>query len=118
MLVTSNRLQGGLKMNIIDFIPYGEKNAIKKENLLKLTNLSDRDLRNAIELAKKDYPICNLQNGKGYFIADDIDIAIKMLRQEMSRAISIIKSCSGLKSFIKIENEKNQIYIDNFNKKV
>ena len=57
-------------MNIREYIPKGQENAISRKDLCSRTGLCDRDLRAYIEKANQesDEPILNLQDGKGYFI--------------------------------------------------
>lgn len=52
-------------MNIIDFIPKGHENALTRRELVELTGIDDRTIRNAI--SNSDELIINLQDGKGYF---------------------------------------------------
>lgn len=60
-------------MNIVDFIPKGEKNAVSRGYLRTVTNLSDRDVRRAIaEQRKSGVPILASKTG-GYFIAENIE---------------------------------------------
>lgn len=56
--------------DILDYIPTGRKNAVTRLNLTRVTGLSDRQVRRAIHYARRDIPILNMQNGKGYFIPD------------------------------------------------
>lgn len=59
-------------IDILEFIPYGKTDKpITREALCILTGLDDRRVRDAISMAKKDYPIINV--GKGYYIPDDPD---------------------------------------------
>ena len=60
-------------MNIVDFIPQGEKNAVTRGYLQTVTNLSDREVRRAIaEKRKAGVPILASKTG-GYFIAENIE---------------------------------------------
>lgn len=52
-------------MNISDIIPYGHKNGISREELCRLTGMTDRLNREYIQ-ASEDL-ILNLQDGFGYF---------------------------------------------------
>ena len=55
-------------MKIIDYIPVGHKNAVTRKQLVILTGLSDRKIRNMIqEECNREHPILNMQDGKGYF---------------------------------------------------
>ena len=54
-------------IKIVDYIPFGKENAISRQQLERVTGLSDRDVREAISLARRNTVILNLSNGKGYF---------------------------------------------------
>lgn len=60
-------------MNIVDFIPYGEENAVSRGYLKAMTQLSDRGIRREIaEKRKAGVPILASRSG-GYFIAENIE---------------------------------------------
>lgn len=60
-------------MDILTFIPKGEKNAVSRNHLRTVTNLSDREVRRAIaEKRKSGVPILASKHG-GYFIAENIE---------------------------------------------
>lgn len=86
-------------MNIVDYIPYGEENAISRRALCKLTGLSDRAVREEISQARRNTPI--LSFGGGYFIpsVDEKYKARQWVNQEMRRAKSILWSIRGAKMF-------------------
>lgn len=77
--------------NILDFIPKGKENAIKRTNLAPLVGVKDRDVRKEIQKARMYCPIINLQNGDGYFIPEreDIQELKQYIKQEESRLKSI-----------------------------
>jgi hypothetical protein len=59
-------------VNILDFIPEGtERPPVTREKLVTLTGLSDRAVRNEINIAKRQKPIINV--GNGYYIPNDPD---------------------------------------------
>jgi len=60
-------------MNISEFIPVGKDNAISRSQLVKLTGLSDRIVRDMIALERRNTAILNLQNGAGYYIPSESD---------------------------------------------
>ena len=60
-------------MSILDYIPYGEENAISREDLKQITGLTDRQMRKKIEIARETTPILNFQGGKGYFIPTETE---------------------------------------------
>ena len=75
-------------IKIVDYIPFGKENAISRQQLERVTGLSDRDVREAISLARRNTVILNLSNGKGYFqpIQGEVDdLVVKYFKQEDSR---------------------------------
>ena len=57
-------------LNILDYIKIGRENAITRSELSKRIGISDRQVRDLIHYARRDTPILNMQDGKGYFIPD------------------------------------------------
>ena len=57
-------------LNILDYIKIGRENAITRSELSKQIGISDRQVRDLIHYARRDTPILNMQDGKGYFIPD------------------------------------------------
>lgn len=93
-------------MDILEFIPYGRKNAIKRHTLSELTGLSDRDTRRLIEQARQETPIINLSDGNGYYRPDDKDDLEKYILQEQARAKKILKNIkSACEQYNKIEGQ-------------
>lgn len=76
-------------MNILDYIPYGKENAIKRENLVLITKLSDRNVRELIAEARREEVIINLQDGGGYYRPTCKAEIERYLKQETRRAKSI-----------------------------
>ena len=75
-------------IKIVDYIPFGKENAISRQQLERLTGLSDRDVREAISLARRNTVILNLSNGKGYFQpiqGEEDDLVVKYFKQEDTR---------------------------------
>lgn len=89
-------------MNILDYIPCGEANAISRENLKCVTSLTDRQMRKKIELARETTPILNFQGGKGYFIPTETEqyLINKWIRQETSRAKKIFRGMRGARKAV------------------
>lgn len=76
--------------DILNFIPVGSRNAVKRKFLNSLTGLKDRNMRDRLHDVRMKIPIINLQNGKGYFIPDmnrkeDVVLLIRWVKQEKSR---------------------------------
>jgi len=78
-------------ISIIDYIPHGRDNAITTRELQERLQITDRLVRKYVEAARGEgVIICNRQDGRGYYIADDIeDIRLQFL-QNRSRAMSIL----------------------------
>ena len=75
-------------IKIVDYIPFGKENAISRQQLERVTGVSDRDVREAISLARRNTVILNLSNGKGYFQpiqGEEDDLVVKYFKQEDSR---------------------------------
>lgn len=90
-------------MNIADFIPVGKENAISRSQLVKLTGLSDRIVRDMIALERRNTAILNLQNGAGYYIPSESDKGEieRFVKQEEARAKSIFWSLRGAKTALR-----------------
>lgn len=59
-------------MNIFEYLPIGrDSTPITREELVRQTGESDRNIRKAINEAKQTVPVINV--GLGYYIADDPD---------------------------------------------
>ena len=76
-------------MNILDYIPYGKENAIKRYELKNQTGLSDRLIRKLIAEARLDDVIINLQDGGGYYRPTCKAEFERYLRQETRRGKSV-----------------------------
>ena len=87
---------------ILKMIKKGTENRPIKYSVLEQTfNLSKRDIRRAIMNLKQKYPICNFQDGKGYFMAKTKAQAQRQYRQEKSRANKIYRGLDGLMKLLR-----------------
>lgn len=86
-------------MDIVDFIPRGEGNAISRRSLTRFTGKTDREVRYMIAKARREVPI--LSFGNGYFIPteQERDKARRWYRQEAKRARSIFYAAKAAKEF-------------------
>lgn len=80
--------------NILDYIPTGSGNAVERTILRFRTGLKDRQMRKLIHFVRREIPILNMQDSKGYFIPDtndekDVQLLIRYVLQEESRLKSI-----------------------------
>ena len=84
-------------MNIIDYIPIGQSNAISRKQLGIASGLPDRVMRKAVERARRDYAILNTQDGSGYFrpAPGEAYLTERWLRQERSRERSVRDATRG-----------------------
>lgn len=57
---------------VYNALPVGHKNAIRRSELAERLELGDREIREIIEsLIEKRYTVCNLMDGRGYFIPEN-----------------------------------------------
>lgn len=86
-------------MNILDHFKEGYNT---RQELCIRTGLNDREVRQEIENARRDgIIILNMQDGKGYFLSDKIEIMQKQYKQNQSRAMSILVQQKYLRRKIK-----------------
>lgn len=84
-------------IKIEEYIPCGYENRVTREDLVRRTGLTDREVRRAIELS--ELPIINV--GKGYFVATSSDIDKTCVKIYVTKEVARIKSISRkLKKFI------------------
>lgn len=81
-------------IDILDYIRTGHDRAITRAELSNLTGIDDRTIRDMIHYARRDIPILNMQDGRGYFVPDmnileERMMLMKYIRQEESRLKSI-----------------------------
>lgn len=76
---------------MLNYIGVGKDKAITRAQLMALTGMSDRNVRKHIELLRNNgHVIVNNQDGKGYYISDDIDKIQMQYKQNKNRALSIL----------------------------
>ena len=73
-------------MSIVDLIPEGRKNAIKRQDLLKQYDGTDRQMRRELQEARENEIIVNLSDGRGYFRPESRAELSAYIAQETSRA--------------------------------
>lgn len=79
-------------MGIVDLIPYGRKNAVKRQELLRNYEGTDREMRREIQEARSEEIIINLSDGRGYFRPESRSELLAYIAQETARARAIEKS--------------------------
>ena len=97
-------------MGIVDFIPYGKENAIKREDLLRNYEGTDRSMRKELQEARREFVIINLSDGSCYFRpADKYELAA-YIAQETARARTIERNIRVAKK--KLAEVDGQLEID------
>lgn len=100
------------RMNIINFIPTGHKNAITRYALQTVTHLGDRKIRELIaEVNANDNPvelIINLQDGKGYFrpAPGEDDLVRIWQATERSRGASVNENVRAAEAYLNRHKKK------------
>ena len=85
-------------LNILDYIPVGRENAITRAELVRLTGLPDRTIREAIERKRfEGEPIMSSSSAKGYWLSNDPDDWEMYLREGDARIRSFARSSSKLR---------------------
>lgn len=94
-----------MEINIIDLIPVGKENAIKREQLTRLcfqygliADVKDKDraMRELIGEARKEHSIINMSHGDGYYqprkdSKEEMAELNAFIRQEERRGINSIR---------------------------
>lgn len=94
-----------MEINIIDLIPVGKENAIKREQLTRLcfqygliADVKDKDraMRELIGEARKEHSIINMSHGDGYYqprtdSKEEMSELNAFIRQEERRGINSIR---------------------------
>ena len=78
-------------MNIADYIPMGKENAVSRAQLVRLTGLPDRSIRDHIKRANRvltleGRAILSSSGARGYWISDDLAETEEYLRESTHRA--------------------------------
>lgn len=76
---------------VLDAIPFGKANAIRREILAARCGLSDREMRRTVEELRHTFVILNDQDGRGYYRSYDLDDIERSYRQERARALNILR---------------------------
>ncbi|MBE7092735.1 MAG: hypothetical protein E7365_06115 [Clostridiales bacterium] len=90
-------------MCILDYIPYGQNNAVTGTRLSELTGINRRKIRKIIAEERRKTPILNLQDGKGYFkpTEEEKHLVERYVKQETARLKSVGWSLKAAREFVK-----------------
>ena len=101
------------KARVLGCLYHGKDMAQWRGWLATHTGLQDRHVRKIIQDLREDgHLICNLQNGEGYFLAEDINDVRRQYKQDMARAMSILKRMKAFRKALKEEQVAGQIRIE------
>ena len=81
-------------MNITDYIPKGQNNAVSADSLCTALNIDRRTVRRLISSAQENGAvILNMQDGRGYFVPadDESQLVDDYIKPESARARSIFR---------------------------
>lgn len=92
-------------MTILQILGTGKPATL--DDLRVLTAMPERAIRNEIERLRRDYPIINMQDGKGYKLEfKDLKALKDYKQQETNRARSIFYRLAGVnKQIAELEND-------------
>lgn len=96
---------------ILRYLEIGKDKAKTREQLCELSGLCDRVVRREIEaLRDKGIIIINNQDGKGYYISEDVEEMQRQFRQNQARAMSILRQQKHLrKRMAEVVNERIEV---------
>ena len=94
------------KYVLLNHIGRGVDNSITKDLLMLRTGLSGRTVRRMIAELRHEYPIINLQDGDGYFIAERNAFIVAQQRLDMARATKLLERAKEYDKFIKDDQMK------------
>lgn len=87
---------------LLNALPWGEKNAVTRAELSRILGMRDRPLRELIERARREGAIIiNRQNGRGYYLSEDIADIERQYRADRARALSILARCKHMRRTLK-----------------
>lgn len=90
--MTNAELRAAQKANVLSCLCHGHDLGADRSWISAHTGYSDRMVRNLIEdLRNEGHLICNLQDGRGYYIAETEDEIWAQYRQDCARAMSILR---------------------------
>lgn len=81
---------------------FGRRNAISREALAEKLGMSDRNMRKAIEQARREGLVILCEcNGRGYYLSTNLDEIQHQYYQDRSRALAILARCKTMRRQLK-----------------
>ena len=100
MINPNNRLS--LRIAVLAKLPHGKENAVKREDLAQLLQMNDRTVRELLEeLRDAGVMVCNDQDGKGYYLSNNLDDVERQYRRDRARALSVLKRLKTSRAMLK-----------------
>ena len=95
------------RARVLSCLRHGKDLANNRFWITMKTGLSDRVVRQRIEeLRNEGHLFCNLQNGKGYFIAENDEEVALQYRQDCARAMSILRRIKPFRHYLRSLDEE------------
>jgi predicted transcriptional regulator len=85
-------------ITILDYIPFGKDNAVRRSTLADLTKLTDREVRKILKNLIQYGVIANYQNG-GYYRTKDITEIETAIKIEQARLKSVEHTIEQLEEY-------------------
>jgi hypothetical protein len=98
-------------MNVVEYIPYGHEHPISREELIRMTGVVDRNIRDAIRAARLEGQMI-ISTADGYFRyrdEDDLPELRSYYMKERARTFSCLENLNMLKTFLEEHGDRNQI---------
>lgn len=90
---------------LMSILKHGEQNATSRKTLCTMMDMPDRKVRLIIEKARDEgCLILNKQDGKGYYLPENIEDIRKQYVQDKNRAMSILKRQKHMRRILKEAN--------------
>lgn len=100
-------------MDIVKFIGTGKQNAVTREQLATRLCLPDRTVRKLIQEARdRGELILNAQDGRGYYISDDVGELERQYQTNRNRALSILRQQKHIRRRVRELKNEGQMTIE------
>lgn len=100
--------------HLICLLGKGEGQAVSREQLAVLMGMDDRTMREAVAYARLEgVCIANAQNGKGYYLPDNLEEYKRQYRQTLNRGRNILAQLKALRHAIADLEDQDQLELEN-----
>ena len=98
---------------LISLLGKGEGQAVSREQLAVLMGMPDRKMREVVAYARLEGAcIANAQDGRGYYIPENLDEYKKQYRQTANRGKKILAQLKALRYAIADLEDKDQLELE------